>query len=299
MSSVATTPAVGDVVGMSPRKRRIIKTLDILGLIATVVTVLGAIFWAFPLYWAVVTTLKVENDIVQPGIDLWPRRFTLDAYTHVLFNTKIGTWYINSLVTAISVTVLVVAMSALAGYAISQLKFPGRRILWWIILASFMIPIPALIVNHFVLISQFKLFNTWLGVILPQLVYGPVTVIIYKQFFDSVPKELREAAKIDNANEFQMFFKLYLPMNWGITTALAIITFIGAWNQFLWPFLAVTDEKMMNVTVGITQVTDAFGVKYARDLGSAILAGLPVAIVYLIFQRKVTEAIMLSAGIKG
>lgn len=299
MSSVATTPAVGDVIGMSPRKRRIIKTLDILGLIATIVTVLGAIFWAFPLYWAVVTTLKVENDIVQPGIDLWPRRFTLDAYTHVLFNTKIGTWYINSLVTAISVTVLVVAMSALAGYAISQLKFPGRRILWWIILASFMIPIPALIVNHFVLISQFKLFNTWLGVILPQLVYGPVTVIIYKQFFDSVPKELREAAKIDNANEFQMFFKLYLPMNWGITTALAIITFIGAWNQFLWPFLAVTDEKMMNVTVGITQVTDAFGVKYARDLGSAILAGLPVAIVYLIFQRKVTEAIMLSAGIKG
>ena len=299
MSSVATTPAAGELAGMSPRKRRIIKTLDIVGLIATVITVLGAIFWAFPLYWAVVTTLKVENDIVQPGIDLWPKRFTLDAYTHVLFNTKIGTWYINSLVTAVSVTVLVVMMSALAGYAISQLNFPGRRVLWWIILASFMIPIPALIVNHFVLISQFKLFNSWLGVILPQLVYGPVTVIIYKQFFDSVPKELREAAKIDNANEFQMFFKLYLPMNWGITTALAIITFIGAWNQFLWPFLAVTDEKMMNVTVGITQVTDAFGVKYARDLGSTILAGLPVAIVYLIFQRKVTEAIMLSAGIKG
>ncbi|WP_299638507.1 carbohydrate ABC transporter permease [Devosia sp.] len=284
---------------MSPRKRRIIKALDIAGLIATIVTFLGAIFWAFPLYWALVTTLKVENDIVQPGIALWPQRFTLDAYTHVLFNTKIGTWYINSLVTAGSVTVCVVLMSALAGYAISQLKFPGRRILWWVILASFMIPIPALIVNHFVLISQFKLFNSWLGVILPQLVYGPVTVIIYKQFFDSVPKELREAAKIDNANEFQMFFRLYLPMNWGITTALAIITFIGAWNQFLWPFLAVTDEKMMNVTVGITQVTDAFGVKYARDLGSAILAGLPVAIVYLIFQRKVTEAIMLSAGIKG
>ena len=298
MSSVAT-PAAGEIAGMSPRKRRIIRTMDILGLVATIITVLGAIFWAFPLYWAVITTLKVENDIVQPGIELWPKRFTLDAYTHVLFNTKIGTWYINSLVTAVSVTVLVVMMSALAGYAISQLKFPGRRILWWIILASFMIPIPALIVNHFVLISQFKLFNTWLGVILPQLVYGPVTVIIYKQFFDSVPKELREAAKIDNANEFQMFFKLYLPMNWGITTALAIITFIGAWNQFLWPFLAVTDERMMNVTVGITQVTDAFGVKYARDLGSAILAGLPVAIVYLIFQRKVTEAIMLSAGIKG
>lgn len=299
MTTVATTPNAGELAAISPRRRKIINALNVGGLIATVITVLGAIFWAFPLYWAIVTTLKVENDIVQPGVQLWPQRFTLDAYTHVLFNTKIGTWYMNSLVTAVSVTVLVVAISALAGYAISQLRFPGRRILWWIILASFMIPIPALIVNHFVLISQFKLFNSWLGVILPQLVYGPVTVIIYKQFFDSVPKELREAAKIDNANEFQMFFRLYLPMNWGITTALAIITFIGAWNQFLWPFLAVTDEQMMNVTVGITQVTDAFGVKYARDLGSAILAGLPVAIVYLIFQRKVTEAIMLSAGIKG
>ena len=95
MSSVATTPAAGELAGMSPRKRRIIKTLDVVGLIATIITVLGAIVWAFPLYWAVVTTLKVENDIVQPGIDLWPKRFTLDAYTHVLFNTKIGTWFIN------------------------------------------------------------------------------------------------------------------------------------------------------------------------------------------------------------
>lgn len=284
---------------LTPGRRRLIRALDIGGLVATLVTVVGAVFWAFPLYWALVTTFKEEQDVVRPGLHLWPQRFTLDAYTHVLFNTKIGTWYINSLVTAVSVTLISVMMAALAGYAISQLRFPGRRVLWWVILASFMIPIPALIVNHFVLMSQFKLINSWAGVILPQLVYGPVTVIIYKQFFDSVPKELREAAKLDNANEFQMFFRLYLPMNWGITTALCIIAFIGSWNQFLWPFLAVTNEPLMNVTVGITQVTDAFGVKYARDLASAILAGLPVAVVYLIFQRRVTEAIMLSAGIKG
>nr|WP_323014096.1 carbohydrate ABC transporter permease [Devosia sp.] len=286
------------VVTLSPRRRRLIKTLDIAGLIATIVTLIGAIIWAFPLYWTLVTTFKVENDVVQPGIDLWPRRFTLDAYTHVLFNTKIGAWYINSLVTSLGTTVLVIIMSAAAGYAISQLDFPGRRILWWLILASFMVPIPALIINHYVLMAQFKLINTWIGVILPQLI-APVTVIIYKQFFDSVPKEFREAAKIDGATELQLFFRLYLPMNWGITTALAIITFIGAWNNFLWPFLAVTNEQMMNITIGITQVYDAFGVKYARDLATAMLAALPVAIVYLIFQRRVTQAIMLTAGIKG
>jgi multiple sugar transport system permease protein len=160
------------------------------------------------------------------------------------------------------------------------------------------VPIPALIVTHFVLMSQFHWINTWPGVIAPQLI-APVTVIIYKQFFDSVPKDFREAAAIDGANEFQLLFRIYLPMNWGITTALAIITFIAAWNLFLWPFLAVTEDDKMNITVGITQVHDAFGVSYGRDLAVAMLAALPVAIVYLIFQRRVTQAIMLSAGIKG
>jgi multiple sugar transport system permease protein len=283
---------------LDPSRWNRIKALDRVGLVITVLTVLGAIFWAFPVYWALVTSLKPEEDVVRPGIELWPEHFTLQSYIFVLLNTKIGLWYLNSLVTSAAVTVLVVTMSAAAAYAISQLEFPGRQILWWMILASFMVPIPALIVNHFVLMSQFKLINTWLGVILPQLI-APVIVMIYKQFFDSVPKDFREAAVIDGATELQLLFRLYLPMNWGITTALAIITFIGAWNQFLWPFLVITSEPMMNVTVGITQVTDAFGVKYARQLATAILAGLPVAVIYLVFQRRVTQAIMLTAGIKG
>ena len=275
-----------------------LQRINKVGAVLSVVIVLGAIFWAFPIYWALVTTFKPEQDVVRPGIEFWPARFTVEAYVHVLFETKLGLWYINSLVTSLSVTVLVLMMSAAAGYAISQLNFPGRRILWWLILASFMVPIPALIVNHFVLMNQLHLLNTSLGVILPQLI-APVTVMIYKQFFDSVPKEFREAAVMDGASQWQLLFRLYLPMNWGITTALGIITFIGAWNSFLWPFLAITTEDKMNVTVGITQVTDAFGVKYARQLASAVLAGLPVAAVYLLFQRKVTQAIMLSAGIKG
>ena len=104
-----------------------------------------------------------------------------------------------------------------------------------------------------------------------------MTVIVYKQFFDSVPRDFREAAVIDGANEFQLLFRIFLPMNWGVTTALAIITFIGAWNSFLWPFLAIKTEDMMTVTVGITAVQDAFGVYYARLLAGAVLAGLPVA----------------------
>jgi multiple sugar transport system permease protein len=286
-------------VPVAARRLARLRHLDLIGLVITLVTLVAAVLWAFPLYWGLMTTFRHEYEIVRPGFQIWPEHFTLENYVHVLLQTKIGLWYLNSLITSLAVTVIVVAMSACAGYAISQLDFPGRRFFWWMILASFMVPVSALIVNHFVLMSQFRLINTLAGVVGPQLVYAPVTVIIYKQFFDSVPKDFREAAAIDGASELQIFFRIYLQMNWGVTTALAIITFIGAWNQFLWPFLAVNSEEKMNITVGITQVHDAFGVSYGRDLAVAMLAALPVALVYLIFQRRVTQAIMLSAGIKG
>jgi multiple sugar transport system permease protein len=292
--------AAADRLGAAAKanRRPRLRAFDAAGFAFTLGTLALAIVWAFPLYWGLVTTFKPEDEVVAPGLHLWPQHFTFENYTHALMTTKIGLWYVNSLITSTAVTVIVVAMAAGAGYAVSQLRFPGRRLCWWLILASFMVPIPALIVNHFILMAQFGLINTLAGVVAPQLI-APVTVIIYKQFFDGVPKDYREAAILDGAGELQLLWRIYLPMNWGVTTALAIITFIAAWNLFLWPFLAVSSEDKMNITVGITQVHDAFGVRYARDLAVAMLAALPVAVVYLIFQRRVTQAIMLSAGIKG
>ena len=272
--------------------------LDIGSVVLTTFTIAFALLWAFPLYWALVTSFKPEDEVVRPYIELWPDTFTAQAYVYIWSQTELARWYLNSFITAAAITVLVIGMGAACGYAISQLRFPGRTLLWWMILASFMVPIQALIVNHFVIIAGVKLLNTLTGIILPQLI-APVVVIVYKQFFDSVPREYREAAVIDGANDFQLLFRVFLPMNWGVTTALAIITFITAWNHFLWPFLAAKTEDMMTVTVGITEVQDAFGVYYARVLAGAVLAGLPVATVYLLFQRRVTQAITLSAGIKG
>lgn len=285
-------------IGVAGAEYRRVRSLDTIGLVLTLLTVAAAVIWAFPLYWAVITTFKPEQEVVRPYIELWPDTFTFEAYTHIITNTGIARWYLNSIITAGAITVAVVAMGAACGYAISQLRFPGRTLLWWMILASFMVPIQALIVNHFVIMSGVKLVNTLLGIILPQLI-APVVVIVYKQFFDSVPRDFREAAVIDGANEFQLLFRIYLPMNWGVTTALAIITFIGAWNAFLWPFLVTTTQDVMPVAVGITQVQDAFGIYYARLLAGAVMTGLPVAIVYLLFQRRVTQAIMLTAGVKG
>lgn len=274
------------------------RRFNIYGAMITVLTVVCAVLWAFPIYWGIISSLKPEDEVVRPYIELWPDTFTFDHYIFALTETQIGTWYLNSIATALGVTVLTVTTSMFAGYAISQLSFPLRRPLWWLILASFMVPTQVLIINHFVLMADMGLLNSWAGIILPQLIH-PVVIIVYKQFFDQVPHEFREAAVMDNASEFRILFKVYLPMNWGVTTALSIVTFIWAWNAFLWPFLAVTKTEMMTITVGITQVWDAFGVYYARQLTAAVLAGFPVALAYLVFQRKVTQAITLSAGIKG
>jgi multiple sugar transport system permease protein len=261
-----------------------VRWLDVAGLVASLLTLLLTLVWAFPLLWSFAATVVPRETPVQ----------FVRVYGEVLFESELGRWYINSIVTSSGVTAIVLAISAGCGYAISQLDFTGRKLLWFVILASFMIPIQALIVNHFFLMHSWRLINTWLGVILPQLI-APVAVIVYKQFFDGIPKEFREAAKIDGAPEWEIFLRVYLPLNWGITAALAIIIFIGAWNAFLWPFLAVTKPELMNVTVGATQL-GSWGID---GLAAALLTGLPIAIVYLLFQRKVSEAMMLSAGIKG
>jgi multiple sugar transport system permease protein len=274
------------------------RRLNLVGLAITLGTVIVSVLWAFPIYWGVISSLKPEDEVIRPYIELWPDTFTVSHYYFALTQTQIGRWYLNSIVVALSVTFLTVSTSLFCGYAISQLQFPLRRPLWWMILASFMVPLPALIVNHFELIASLGLVDTWAGIILPQLI-NPVIVIVYKQFFDNVPKEFREAAVMDNASEWRILTRIYIPMNWGVTTALSIVTFIWSWNAFLWPFLAVTRNEMMTITVGITQVSDAFGVYYARQLAAAVLAGFPVALAYLIFQRRVTQAITLSAGIKG
>ena len=264
----------------------------------TLLTVICAAIWFFPIYWAIVTSLRTDDEAVKAGFDLLPDHPTLGGYIYVIQHSNIMRWYLNSTITSVAITVLVVFMAACAGYAISQLRFPGRTALWWTILASFMVPVQGLIVNHFVIIAGVSLLNTYPGIVLPMLI-SPVTVIVYKNFFDGLPREFREAAVMDGANEFQLLFRVFIPMNWGVTTALAIITFIAAWNAFLWPFLATKTEDMMTVTVGITEVQDAFGVAYARVLAGAVMAGLPVALAYLLFQRRVTQAITLSAGIKG
>ena len=261
-------------------------------------SLLAAAIWVFPLYWAFITSIRTEERVVSEGAGVIPDEFNLSSYVAALFDTKLLTWYWNSIGTSVIITLVVIVSGMMCAYAISQMRFPGRRLLYGVVLASFMVPSQALVVTQFILMNDMGLINTWAGIILPQLIV-PVVIIVYKQFFDAVPKEMREAAVLDGGGDYTLLFRIYLPLNWGITTALAIITFISAWNQFFWPFLVITTENQMTIPVGITQVNDAFGVYYARLMSVALLGAMPVAVAYLIFQKKVTEAVMISSGVKG
>ena len=268
------------------------------GIIGTVFTIFMALVWLFPIYWAIVTSLKTESNTVTNPPQWLPIPLTFENYTRVLGESGLFRWYFNSLFTSLVTTVLVIILCALCGFAISQLSFPGKRFLYWLLLAGFMIPGQALIVPLFGLLADFGWVNSYQGIILPQVI-AVINIIIYKQFFDSVPIELRDSAIIDGSSTLRIFRSIYMPLNMGITWALSIVTFIGVWNSFFWPFLITTSESMMTIPVGITQVTDSFGVQYARSMAMAVLAGLPVVVGYLIFQKRVTEGIMMTAGLKG
>lgn len=274
------------------------KRVTFLGLVGTASTLAMAVLWLFPLLWAVSTSLKREMQTLATPPTWLPSPVTFGAYLEVLQTSALPRWYFNSVFTAIVITGTVLLLGALCAYALSQIDFPGKNVLFWSLLAGFMLPFDAMIVPLFMLMNDLGQVNTFGGIILPQLVV-PVVIVIFKEFFDQVPKELRDAAVIDGAGEFRILFSIYMPINWGITWALAIVTFIGAWNNFFWPFIISTSTDMMTIPVGITQVKEMYGIAYARTMAVAILAGLPVAVGYLVFQRRVTEGIMATAGLKG
>ena len=267
------------------------------GAVMTALTALLALLWVFPLYWAVVTSVKPENDTVANPPTLWPQTFDFSSYTYIFQNSPIIRWYLNSLISSLAITVLVLLLSMMCAYALSQIDFRGRVWLYFLVLAGFMIPFQASLIPLFILVNKLGLVNNYLGLILPQLA-APIAVVIYKQFFDQVPPELGDAARMDGASEFRVLFSIFLPLNWTITFSLAIVTFIAAWNNFLWPFIVMNDTAKLTIPVGITQVQSAYGVAYAKTMASAVTAAVPTVIAYLIFQRRVTEGVMATAGLK-
>jgi multiple sugar transport system permease protein len=257
-----------------------------------------AVLWLAPLVWAVLTSLKHEADTTTVPLEVVPERgFTFDAYVSVLANGNLITWFVNSTVVTLVVTVLTVALSASAAYGFSRTRFRGRNALFALTIAGIMVPPQILIVPLYREVLAMGLADTYLGIILPQLVL-PAMVFILKKFFDGIPRELEEAARVDGAGSLRIFLQIVLPLSRSILAAVSIFVFIHAWNNFLWPFIITSDPGLMTLPVGLVQVQSAFGVRYAQTMASAILAGLPLIVVFMLFQRQIIRGVA-TTGLGG
>jgi len=166
-----------------------------------------------------------------------------------------------------------------------------------LIMAGIMVPPQILIVPLFTEINTFRMVDTYWGIILPQIA-APFAIFILKQFFDGIPHELGEAAIVDGASQFRVFWQIWLPLAKPAIAAVAIFTFVGSWNNFIWPFIAITNTDMMTIPVGLANVQSAVGIHYAQIMAAAVLGGLPLLIVFMFFQKQIVQGIA-GTGLKG
>lgn len=196
------------------------------------------------------TTLVWAGLWLAPIALFFARTMSLEAFTVTLRQTLVLRWILNSLMTSITVSLLVVVLCAACAYALSQLSFSGKTVLYWIFLAGIMIPHEALLVPQFILMYQLHSLDTYQGIILPQLI-APIAIVIFKRYFDGVPSELRDAAVLEGAGELYILTSIYLPVSQTVVWAVAVYTFITSWNAFFWPFLVTFSEQMWTIPVGL------------------------------------------------
>ena len=186
------------------------------------------------------------------------------------------------------ITVLTVLLSSMVAFAFSRIPFRGRNAAFWLILAGIMVPAPILIIPLFTVIQSFGMVNSYWGLILPQIAV-PVAVFIFKQFFDGLPHELEDAAIMDGASRWRVYWQIWMPLSQPAIAAVAIFAFVAFWNNFVWPFIAVTSTEMMTLPVGLATVQTSYGIHYAQIMATAVLGGLPTLIAFLFFQRQIVQ----------
>lgn len=266
--------------------------------VAVVVLTVFAVLWLAPSVWAIKTSFT-ENSTAALGAtailkDLHP---TFASYTALLKGGTLWNWYLSSAITSVLSAALVVLFASMGGYAISRMSFRGRNLAFGAILAGIMIPANVLIIPLVQQLGWLHLLNTYWAIIFPQ-VPSVVALFVFKQFFDGIPKELEESARLDGASNWRIYRSIVMPLSKPVISAMAIITFVGVWNNLILPLFTLTNPKLMTIPVGLATVQGSFGQRYADIQASAILGALPLVVLFLIFQRRIVEGVA-GTGLKG
>ena len=263
-----------------------------------------AVLWLSPIAWVVVTSLKPSADIIRLPPEWIPRPATLTHYHEVLWGSsrtaRIGRAFVNSLVVATGSVAVVLATSAMAAYPLARMRFPGRDLVFVVLVGSLMIPNAVLLVPQYVLTQRLGWLSTYQGLIVPEaamlFAFG---VFLLRQFFLTMPRELEDAALIDGAGPWQVFSRIILPLSQPVLAALAIFAFRSAWNDFLWPLIAVNKPEMFPLPVALALLRSAYSSEsYGPIMAGAALSALPLLVVFVVANRRIVEGVRLS-GLKG
>lgn len=262
-----------------------------------VVVYLVALLWLFPVVWMLVSSLKPYGTPVSILSEVFEGVFTLENYKLVAEKAPILKWIFNSALVSVVVTFGTLVLTSMAAYAISKLKFKGQNLIFVIITAGMMVPIESIIIPLYQEMADIGLLNSYIGLMCPSLA-APIGVLIMKRCYDGIPGELIEAGVLDGANAFQRWWKICFPVSKSSMAAVGIFTFTNSWNNFLWPFLSITSEKMMTLPVGIPQFQGANLSEFTLPMTASVVASVPAIIVFLIFQKQIIQGIAMT-GIKG
>lgn len=259
---------------------------------------LFSLFFILPLLWMIVTAIKPFEEWLMPNwIPLHP---TLESFRSLFADPTLplDRWFLNSLIIAAIFTLMVLVVDSLAAYAYARMEFRGRNLLFGLLLATLVMPGVMFLIPNFITVTRLGWLGTYQGVIAPGL-SGVFGVFFLRQFFQSIPRELEEAAYIDGAGTWRTFFSVVLPLSRGALATLGVITFMESWNSFLWPLLILGNAReMQTLPVGLATLQGQYTFDYGKLMAGAVVTTLPVLLLYVFLQRYIIQSIAMT-GLKG
>lgn len=257
---------------------------------------LGALVMGLPFYYMVVTSLKPMTEITQPAVSLIVRQPTLQPYQELMEGGFVLRAAGNSLITSVLLTGGSMFFCTLAGFAFAKHRFPGKDLIFLILLATMMIPGTVLLVPSFLLFRDFGWLDTWLPLIVPGLA-GAFGVFLARQFIEKIPESLLECARMEGFNEWRIFLSIILPLSKPLLATLGILTFLGSWNSFVGPLIILLDENKFTLPLVVAMLQGRFPGKDNMQMAGAVISILPVLILFFVFQRQIVQSLATS-GLK-
>jgi multiple sugar transport system permease protein len=265
--------------------------------VRTAVIAAGGVVFLFPFVWMISTSLTTTGQLFVLPPNIIPNPVDTGAYERLFTQVPIGRWVLNSVGVSLTVTFLQVLTSAMAAYAFTRLTFRGRNVIFVMFLATLMVPFQVMIVPLFIELRYLGMLDSYAGLIIPEIAM-PFGVFLLRQAFLGLPRELEEAAFVDGAGHIRIFFTLLLPLSKPAIATVAVFSFMGSWNNFLWPLIVINNPDMMTLPLGLSSLSSRFVTDWNLLLAGATISVLPIVAVFLFAQRYVLQGVAMS-GLKG